>query len=205
MRVFVAILLLILTGCGQQRSVPSIAATSQTVEVDVIVSFLQQRFVSHVPAGTPPVIEDTFSISHLYLSQSHDEFTRSLLSQASDRVPSDLIRDFCNKNKEAQVIWPEIASRLQVRLLSRAEMDSLFSAQRNQKPNGWDRFYAKYPQSPGIITVSRVGFNRKGDMAMFYVGSQSDWLAGSGQIHVFRKQDGKWVEGPFSIGPMWVS
>lgn len=205
MRLFVATILLILTGCGQRLDVSTTIGQSRTIEVDVIVSFLQQDYGSYLPPHIPLVIEDTFSISHLYVGQSHDEFTRSLLSQASDRVPIDLIKDFCDKNKEAQAVWPEIASRMQIKLLSRTELDSFFAIQRNQKPDGWERFYAKYPKSPGIITVSRVGFNRKGDMAMLYVGSQSHWLAGSGQIHVFRKQDGKWVEQPFFIGPEWVS
>ena len=34
---------------------------------------------------------------------------------------------------------------------------------------GWKRFYAKYPGSPGIITVSRVGLNRDKTLAFFYV------------------------------------
>jgi hypothetical protein len=202
MRPFAAIILLILTGCGQQRQVPT-ATASPTLEIDVIVSFLQERYGAHLPTGTPLVIEDTFSIAHL--GQSHTEFTRSLLSQASDSIPADLIRDFCDKNTKPGVVWSAIGSRLPVKLLSRAELDSFFSSKPNQKPDGWDRFYAKYPKSPGVITVSRVGFSRKGDMAMFYMGSQSHWLAGSGQIHIFRKKDGKWVEEPSFIGPRWVS
>ena len=172
-------------------------------EMDVIVSFLQQRYGAYVPADTPLVIEDTFAIA--LFGQSHSEFSRSLLSQASDRVPADLIKDFCDKNAKPQAVWPELGSRLRLKLLSRAELDSLFSAKQKQKPDGWDKFYAKYPKSPGIITISRVGFNRGGDIAMLYVGSQSHWLAGSGQIRVFRKQNGKWVEEPVSVGPQWVS
>jgi len=94
---------------------------------------------------------------------------------------------------------------LPVILLKREELKAIFSVGPGQKQNGWDRFYAKYPKSPGIITISRVGFNRRGDMAMVYVGSQSHYLAGAGQIHVLRKQDGKWVEVPAFILPMWVS
>ena len=203
MRSFIAIILLVLTGCGQQRHAPTSVVSSPALESDVIVSFLQERYGSRLLAGVPLVIEDTFSIEHL--GQSYSEFTRSLLSQASDRVPADLIRDFCDKNTKPGAVWPEVGSRLQAKLLSRAELDTFFSAKSNQKPDGWDRFYAKYPKSPGIITVSRVGFNRKGDMAMLYMGSQSHWLAGAGQIHVFQKRDGKWVEQPFSIGPRWVS
>lgn len=73
------------------------------------------------------------------------------------------------------------------------------------KPDGWDRFYAKYPNSPKIITISRVGFNQRGDVAMVYVGEQRHWLAGGGQICVLRKQKGKWMLTPAMIGSVWIS
>ena len=40
---------------------------------------------------------------------------------------------------------------------------------------------------------------------MVYVGWQSHWLAGGGQIRIFRKKGDEWVEVPKSIGPSWVS
>lgn len=205
MRTLIAIILLALIGCGQQRHVSTAIVASRTDEIDVITSLLRERYGSYVPVGTPLVINDMFCTTHLEIDQSRDEFERSLLSQASNRIPADLIRDFCAKTTKPEPVWPELGVRLQVKLLSRTELASFFSTKRTQKPDGWDRFYTKYPKSPGIITISRVGFNKSGDMAMFYMGSQSHWLAGSGHIYVFRKQGGKWVEQPFSIGPSWVS
>jgi hypothetical protein len=202
MRILIAIFLIILAGCEEQDRPPSGAAHSPQEEMNVIVSFLKRRY-SSVPTDSPLVITDTFTVE--FFGESYEEFTRSLTSQASNHVPSELIRDFCDKNTKSQAVWHELGTRLHLILLSSVESDSFFSAHPDQKPDGWDRFYAKYPKSPGIITISRVGFNRKGDMAMLYVGSQSHWLAGSGQIYVFRKQDGKWDEQPVFIGPMWVS
>ncbi len=204
MRSFIAIIILVLTGCGRLNHAPTTVATSPTLEMDVIVSILQERFGAHLPNGTSLVINSTFSIDGF--GQSYDEFTRSLLSEASDQVPSDLIRDFCQKNAKPQSVWPALGLRLPIKLLSRSELDSFFAVPAKQKkPDGWDRFYARYPKSPGIITISRVGFNQRGDLAIIYLGSQSHWLAGSGQIHIFRKQHGKWVDERFSIGPSWVS
>jgi hypothetical protein len=44
-----------------------------------------------------------------------------------------------------------------VRLFSRDEHDAIF---KSGPDIGWKRFYEKYPGSPGITTVSRVGLNR---------------------------------------------
>jgi hypothetical protein len=199
MRLIIAILFLCLTGCGQHWPVSTPFVSSPTLETDVIVSFLQKRYGSRLPADAQLVIGDTFS------SDGHGQSPGELMSQASDRIPADLIRDFCDKNTKPGALWPEIGSRLHAKLISRAEVNAFFSAKPYQKPDGWDKFYSTYPHSPGIIAVSRVGFNRKGNIAMLYMGSSQHWLAGSGKIYVFRKRGGKWVEEPFSIGPIWFS
>ena len=170
----------------------------------MLVSFLGQKYSSYVSNNTPLVIADTFSSVIPLERDSQMEAIKSLLSQASDQVPLDLIRDFCDKNVKAQIVWPDLQKHLKVVFLSQQEEKSLFSARR-EKHDGWDKFYTKYPKSPGIITLSRIGFNHDGTMAMIYLGWQGGWLAGEGQIYVLRKQNGKWVEQPASFGPQWVS
>ena len=189
---------LILTG-GGHSAVPSTPAR----EMDVLVSFLQKRYGFALTAGAPLVIDDTFFAGNV--GQSSDEYARSLLADASARVPADLIRDFCGKNAHPGPVWPALGSRLCVKFLTQTEAHGFFSDTSHQKPDGWDRFYAKYPKSPGIITISRVGFSRDGNLAMFYLGNQIHWLAGCGGIHIFRKQGTKWVEDRISFGPQWVS
>ena len=66
-------------------------------------------------------------------------------------------------------------------------------------------FYAKYPASPGIITVSRVGLNRDKTSAFFYVGVSQGTVLGQGQLHVLRKEGDAWVELPVEIEPWWIS
>ena len=40
-------------------------------------------------------------------------------------------------------------------LLSQVEMSQIFG----QNQDGWQFFYERYPDAPGITTLSRVGFN----------------------------------------------
>lgn len=171
MRILLAIIALALAGCSGPPATLAVAKAPEASEMDVVVSLLSHNYDHSVRRKTPLVVEDAFSIAMLQMGgDSHEKFARSLLSQASDDVPADLIRDFCAKNAQPQKVWPELRQRLPVILLSREELNSLFSAGHPQKPDGWDRFYAKYPKSPGIITISRVGFNRRGDLAMIYLG-----------------------------------
>jgi len=205
MRALLIMFMLAFAGCGSQPTEPAVRNAPDAPEVDVVVSLLTHDYDNSVRRKTPLVVEATFSIAMLRLGDSHAKFAQSLLSRASDDVPADLIRDFCAKNAKPQKVWPELGKRLPVILLSGEEVESLFSAGHEHKTNGWDRFYAKYPKSPGITTISRVGFNRRGDMAMVYVGWQADWLLGHGGIRVLRKQGRKWTEAPAIIGPIWDS
>ena len=58
---------------------------------------------------------------------------------------------------------------------------------------GWDYFYEFYPDSQGILRLSRVGFNDKSNQAIVYLENEAWWLAGTG-LYVFltKNKDGKW-------------
>src|SRR5262249_31997876 len=59
--------------------------------------------------------------------------------------------------------------------------------------NGWDAFYAKYPDSAGCITFSRVGFNKKKDQALVYVDIGRYVRNSEGSYMLFIKENGRWV------------
>jgi hypothetical protein len=56
----------------------------------------------------------------------------------------------------------------------------------------WAKFYDKYPNSPGVIYFSNVGFNENHDQAFVYVGRTCDGLCGSGEYVLLSKADGTW-------------
>lgn len=69
-----------------------------------------------------------------------------------------------------------------------SEVNEIFS-----DPNaGWDFFYKKYPDSQGITTLSRVGFNIDKTKALVYFGTQSDGLAGTGYYVILQKEINRW-------------
>jgi hypothetical protein len=62
----------------------------------------------------------------------------------------------------------------------------------NVNQNGWEMFYSRHPDTPGITSVSRVGFNAAMDQALVYIGTESHWLAGAGYYVLMKKVDGVW-------------
>ena len=57
---------------------------------------------------------------------------------------------------------------------------------------GLARLYELYPESTGIVTLSRVGFSTNGLRALVYVGVWRGPLAGSGALYMMRKAHGRW-------------
>lgn len=73
-------------------------------------------------------------------------------------------------------------------LLNQADMALIFAPNRD----GWQSFYTQYPEAPGIISLSRAGFNDQLDQALVYVGVMSHYLAGAGYLILLNKVDGVW-------------
>ena len=135
-------------------------------ELDPLVSYLKASFAVAIKDGHGLVIEDTTDLEELNFGKPYQKLVDDLLGEASDQVPAEMIRDFCEKNRELRAAWPELTRHLPASLLTSGEREAIFSVS-----DGWKRFYTKYPGSPGIITVSRVGLNRDKTLAFFYVGN----------------------------------
>jgi hypothetical protein len=104
-------------------------------------------------------------------------------------VAADTADGFRRRNAEASALVGNLDLGAPYTLMSRDEMSGLFS----QNQDGWQLFYERFPDAPGITTVSRVGFNQGMDQALVYVGTQSHWLAGAGYYLLLNKVDGAWV------------
>lgn len=59
--------------------------------------------------------------------------------------------------------------------------------------NFWERFYKKYPHSPGLVFFSKVGFNDRHEQAFVYVGRSCGGLCGGGEYVLLNKVNGEWV------------
>jgi hypothetical protein len=69
--------------------------------------------------------------------------------------------------------------------------------------NFWDRFYRRYPNSPGLLFFSKVGFNDRHDQAFLYMGRSCGGLCGGGEYVLLNKVNGEWVVS--NEQELWVS
>lgn len=107
--------------------------------------------------------------------------------------------DFILKNSIPDTITNQFKNiKFEVLILSDSCIQSIFS-----QDDGWDIFYKKYGKTQGMLTFSRVGFDKNHSQALVYYGNQSDWLAGAGYYVVYDKKDGIWVETGYFMS--WIS
>lgn len=111
-----------------------------------------------------------------------------ILPQLPDMV-AETADSFRVRNQAAYPVRPDMDLGLSYVLLTRDEMNQIFDV----NTSGWDVFYTRYPNSPGLTTVSRVGFNADFTQALVYIGTQSHWLAGAGYYVLLEKVDDAWT------------
>ena len=58
--------------------------------------------------------------------------------------------------------------------------------------DGWDTFYQKYPGSSGIVTLSKVGFNKEMNQALVIMGVQRGRVFGIGELYLLQKENNAW-------------
>jgi hypothetical protein len=109
-----------------------------------------------------------------------------------------LVDDYKNKNAKVYKLENKFLIPHTVILISSKELNEIF-----QNETGWNAFYEKYPNSPGTIQISRVGFNSNQTQAILYFGYQRGFLSGEGFRIFLTKDEGKWKVEEEVL--MWVS
>jgi hypothetical protein len=119
--------------------------------------------------------------------ENTDSTLEYILSQMGE-VDEATVGSFRVRNDAAYPLRPDMDLGLPYVLLTRSQFNEIFDV----NTSGWDVFYTRYPNSPGLTSVSRVGFNTDFTQALVYIGTQSHWLAGSGFYVLLEKTGDGW-------------
>ena len=98
--------------------------------------------------------------------------------------------DYKAKNLQPSVIADKLNAPTKVVLVSKEEVEKFFC----EGCGWWEAFYKKYPNSPGLITFSNVGFNPEMTYALVDVRYHCGGLCGEGGMVLLVKKDGTWIE-----------
>lgn len=115
-------------------------------------------------------------------------------------LESATVEDFVTQLNRCEPLCRRFDLPVDYVLVTHKEIDRLFS---RGGVGGWDRFYRKYPDSPGIISLSNVGFNAAMDQALVAPSNGCGGLCGAGYYVLLSKRDGVWRVQSKSM--TWVS
>jgi len=120
-----------------------------------------------------------------------DDDSKCLASpKGEESIYDPVIAAYRAANKTASLLQPKFDLPVPYKLVSTSWIEGLFA----KNGGGWKEFYAKYPNSGGLISMSAVGFNADKTIALVYMGYSCGGLCGSGGFHVLKKINGSWAE-----------
>ena len=136
-----------------------------------------------------------FNIERLYII---DELEKSGFSK---EILKEMNKD-CDKKKGNYQLKANLFNR-KIKIVLMSENQLAKFPYSNDCREGWKSFYGKYPESNGIMSLSRVGFNTEKNLAVVDFGNQRQCLDGNGQIIFLHKQNAGWKI--IHTQPTWIS
>ena len=107
----------------------------------------------------------------------------------AEGLPSQLVDSYRSRNAASYTLSPNLDVEQGYVLMPQEEFEQIFG----RRGSGWTGFEAEYPEARGLILLSRVGFNAKGDEALAEMGFRCGDLCGAGGLYLLVKEDGNWT------------
>ncbi|MCU7495993.1 MAG: hypothetical protein HF314_16965 [Ignavibacteria bacterium] len=103
-----------------------------------------------------------------------------------NKISNDIYRDFLNKNSSSYFIKDMELNQKYCHMLSSDSLKTITD-------NFWDQFYSNYPKAYGIITLSRVGFNKQHNRAFLRIDLDIRYGSGEKIYCFFDKVNSNWI------------
>ena len=145
------------------------------------------------PKTKQVVIRDQTTSNHYVeaIPGKEDESGQISADFSSLGLEGDTLASYLSKNKTVSPLQNYFKLSVPAIVLSDQELDAL--AKRNALPGRfWLEFFRQYPNTQGVITFSRVGFNSAMDQAFVYFENNCGGLCGVGEYCLLVKQNGSW-------------
>ena len=179
--IFICTMIIFISQC--ENSEPKIPKTEYDLYNALFESIIKDSDVSidSIQIG----IKDSTSILDAY--PLDEDRIKKLEEDWGINLSKELITDFKSKNSSRNLIQNHFFTNLQYQIISTEKVRKIFD-----DTYGWIVFEKFYPDVTSMITFSRVGFNREGNMALFNSKINCGPHCGSAYYFLFEKSDKQW-------------
>lgn len=106
-------------------------------------------------------------------------------------VEKEVFDDLKTKNKQAEQLGAALDIPIKYTIVSKEDLKK--SIGEGDPASMWTRFYKAYPNSSGLVSVSRVGFNRNMSQSLVYLERSCGPHCADGRIVFLTKEPVGWV------------
>lgn len=136
------------------------------------------------------VINDQTSVDEVTDHSPEEVF--KMYKEALTPTLSAALRDYKSKNEQPRHLTKSFDLKFDYALVSKEEFGGFFKGKNLRED--WDSFYRKYPNSPGYISLSRVGFSPDMTQAVVYMEYTCGGLCADGSYAILYQENGEWKE-----------
>ena len=176
-----------LTVLAVVAALPAIVAADTVHDVEIA---LYETIVNHGLADDPRILviaaETTGDPAAI---AEHDATARAIVADLG--APPETLDGWVQMNAGTAIIDSPLRLDITYQLLDQDERRKLFAAALPQL--AWSQFFARYEGAPGLLRLSRAGFDDTREHALVYVEHQCGVECGAGRlIHLQRGADLRW-------------
>jgi hypothetical protein len=132
-----------------------------------------------------------FALEKRIRPKQDEAATRKYLAKKLS-ISADILDAYVEANRSESELMNNFGLRSKIHLIDDAGMRRLWNAAGDSAEEVWKAFREEY-QTFGVITLSRVGFNRTRSTALIELGEQTGWLGGEGTYYLMKKERGRWI------------
>lgn len=171
----------LITACVASKTTPMQVTSEEHVVYETVIKSL------YVTEGIKLVVIKDHTATDASPSKSLEAQVKYIRESLGAAIEAETLNDYKLNNRRAWELDRHLSLDVQYALLGEAEFSGIF-----KKGRGWRKFYRTYPNSQGLMTLSRVGFDAEMKQALVYVGNQSDYSAGEGYYVFLAKEGDVW-------------
>lgn len=177
------------------------------VEQTILSAVLRQSYRTSMNTNGTFVIKNTTDLMDLSWDANSSDFFRLLreAAKSKDEALRDAVEDLIRKNQTSTTIRVSHAILPRVTLIDGAAILRMNAGDPQRRFPDWRIFYQQYPNSGGLITISRAGISASGKVAIIYMAKQEQDVSGSGRLWILRKVKTDWVLQYESVGKAWAA
>jgi hypothetical protein len=139
--------------------------------------------IKHIYIGEGVKLELIEDVTSLYDVNKED-----ISNGLSYKLDSELINSLIEENGEPVSLRALFNLPVNYELVSSQQIQEILAEGEGREP-----FFKRYPGSPGVISLSRAGFNKRMDKAILYISRVCPGLCGEGSVVLLKREGEDWI------------